>query len=380
MLALKREPSNVSRFWNIPIVTLYDYFVGVEIFNEDKPFTQINLQSLDDLKGGSGITSMCWTSAEKNEILVGRGDSVIRTFDAEQNQFRDNDRTIPAGRVVGLAFHENVIAASDNGKIHFMTENGEDLSAGDNTSRMRQSTLSPHLIAVGGQDRQNNVKVFDLNTKAVVFSSKNVPHDNLQLEVAVWDSDLTFAGEDLATCSRHGYVRYYDMRTQRRPALNHTDENRAFNSIAEKNGIIYVSTTTGGLFAFDKKNFKKPLHTYKGASGSILSIDVDETGKYLFTASLDRYVRVHNAEKTNLLYQCYVKSKASQILIKSDVVKEESEEDEEDAASDKEYNDMFEQMQKVEDDEPAAKKPKVLGNMKRHSGLRLPSPSSLPAI
>lgn len=312
---------------------------------------------------------MCWTSAEKNEILIGRGDSLIRTFDAARNQFKEENLSIPEGKVVGLAYFDKVIAASDNGKVYTMDGNAEEYAAGDNTSRMRQSATSPHLIAIGGRERQNNVKVYDLNTKAVTFTSKNVPHDNLELEVPVWDSDLTFVSDDLATCSRHGYVRYYDMRAQRRPILNHHDEQRAFNSIAESNGIIYVSTTTGGLFGFDKKNFKKPLHTYKGATGSILSIDVDETGKYLFTASLDRYVRVHNTERTSLLYQCYVKSKASQILVKSGVVKEEKEDDE-DAASDKEYNDLFDQMQTVEDT-PVEKK---LGksSMKRHCGLKVP--------
>lgn len=371
MSAHRREPSSVSRkILSVShVVSQWNCVLGIEVFNEDKPHTQVNLQNLNDLKGDSGITSLCWTNADHNEILVGRGDSLIRTYDAERSQFNEEDISIPAGKVVGLAFFNNVIAASDTGKIHIMDGNAEEFSSGDNTSRMRQSILNPHLIAIGGKDRQNNVKVYDLNTKEVTFSSKNVPHDNLELEVPVWDSDLTFAGDDLATCSRHGYVRYYDMRTQRRPVLNHIDENRAFNSIAERNGIIFVSTTTGGLFAFDKKNFKKPLHTYKGASGSILSIDVDETGKYLFTASLDRYVRVHNVERTNLLYQCYVQSKASQILVKTGVVKEEIEDDE-DAASDKEYNELFEQMPKVED-EPV-KKALGTSTMKRHSGLGVP--------
>lgn len=251
------------------------------------------------------------------------------------------------------------------------------IEAGDNISKMRQCPQNRKLIATGGKERNNNLKVFDLEAQKEIFSSKNVPHDNLQLEVKVWDSDLSFVDNSescLATCSRYGYIRYYDYRAQRRPVNNYVDNrDQAFNSLAEHNGIVFVSTTTGGLFAFDLKNMKVPLHTYKGATGAISSITVDETGKFLFTASLDRYVRVHNVDRTNLLYQCYVKSKASQIVMKTadaQLLEENKKSDEEEVeASDEEYDNLFDKMQTVGDDseEPVAKKRKSI--MKRHSGI-----------
>lgn len=250
---------------------------------------------------------------------------------------------------------------------------------------MRQCPQNKKLIAVGGKDRKNNLKVFDLEAQKEIFSSKNMPHDSLQLEVKVWDSDMSFVNNSehcVATCSRYGYVRLYDYRQQRRPVQNFIDNReQAYNSLAERNGLIFVSTTTGGLFAFDLKNMKTPLHTYKGAIGSISSIAVDETGKFVFTASLDRYVRVHNVESTHLLYQCYVKSKASQILMKtaSDSVLDEHKTAQEQAVegSDQEYDNLFEGMQTVEDkiEEPQAKKLKK-SYMKRHSGLRIPTTKS----
>lgn len=275
-----------------------------------------------------------------------------------------------------------IIAAGDNGKIHILNEASTVLEAGDNISHMRHCPQNHKLIAVGGNDRKNNLKVFDLEAGKEIFSSKNVPHDNLQLEVAVWDSDLSFVNDSehcLTTCSRYGYIRFYDYRQQRRPVTNYIDNReQAFNSLAERNGIVYVSTTTGGLFAFDLKNMKVPLHTYKGAVGSITSIAVDSTGKFIFTSSLDRYVRVHDAEKTNLLYQCYVKSKANQILMKAldGSLLEEHQKTQEQAVdeSDDEYENLFDKMQTVEDggEEPVAKKRKAsvkTSVMKRHSGI-----------
>ncbi|CRL06805.1 CLUMA_CG019605, isoform A [Clunio marinus] len=354
----------------------------VDIFNEDNPYKQSNLQSLESLNRDSKITCLSWADEGANELLIGRGDSIIRTFDCNMNQFCGTDLEIPDGKVVGLAWNnETIVAASDNGKIHILNDTSAVLEAGDNISHMQQCPQNKKLIAVGGKERQNNLKVFDLETQKEIFKSKNIPHDNLQLEVPVWDSDLSFVNNSdacLATCSRYGYIRFYDYRQQRRPVNNYTDNrDQAFNSLAEHNGIVFVSTTTGGLFAFDLKNMRVPLHTYKGATGSISSIAVDETGKFLFTASLDRYVRAHNIEKTNLLYQCYVKSKASQIVMKQADQRllntQKEQKDQKTEESDEEYDNLFDKMQTVDedDDEPSSKKPKVVktSGMKRHSGI-----------
>lgn len=278
------------------------------------------------------------------------------------------------------------MAAGDNGKIHILDDASTVMEAGDNISKMRQCPQNRNLVAVGGKDRANNLNVFDLEAQKSIFKSKNVPHDNLQLEVPIWESDLTFVNNSdkyLATCSRYGYIRFYDYRVQRRPVHNYTDSReQAFNSLAERNGIIFVSTTMGGLYAFDLKNMKVPLHTYKGATGSITSITVDDTGKFVFTASLDRYVRVHNAEKTNLLYQCYVKSKASQIVMKSAdnqmLAEYKQSKEQEVENSDEEFDELFENMQTVEETEAAASAKKrkssadqSASKMKRHSGMVL---------
>jgi len=362
-------------------------FKRVDLFNEEQPYKQTNLQSLDVLTRDSKITALSWADETTNELLVGRGDSVIRTFDCSKNQFCETDLSIPEGSVVGLAWNEeSIIAAGESGKIYILNDSSPVIDAGTNISSMRQCPQNRKLIATGGKDRQNNLKVFDLEAQKEIFSSKNIPHDNLQLEVPVWDSDLSFVNNSenfLATCSRYGYIRFYDYRQQRRPVNSYVDNrDQAFNSMAERNGIVYVSTTTGSLYAFDLKNMKVPLHTYKGATGSITSIAVDETGKFVFSASLDRYVRVHNTDRANLVYQCYVKSKASQILMKKadDSLLDELKQSQQQAVegSDNEYDDLFENMQTVEetvdDDEPAAKKRRAVKKsiMKRHSGIVVP--------
>lgn len=80
------------------------FFAGVDPFNDDNPYVQTNLQSLDTLTRDSRITAMTWADENANELLVGRGDSVIRTYDCDKQKFYETDLAIPEGAVVGLAW------------------------------------------------------------------------------------------------------------------------------------------------------------------------------------------------------------------------------------------------------------------------------------
>lgn len=80
------------------------YSSGVDLFNDDSPYKQTNIQSLDALTRDSKITAMSWADENVNEVLIGRADSVIRTYDCSKNQFYETDLTIGEGAVTGLAW------------------------------------------------------------------------------------------------------------------------------------------------------------------------------------------------------------------------------------------------------------------------------------
>lgn len=112
------------------------------------------------------------------------------------------------------------------------------------------------------------------------------------------------------------------------------------------------------------------VHTYKGFTGGISDVSLDATGKLLASACLDRYVRLHHVDSCVLMYQCYVKSKATRVLIRESMEnpngsEEDKEADDEDSgkattnknkkknkskgevSEDEEYEDMFENMQTI---------------------------------
>lgn len=301
------------------VTFFYSVFAEIVVHDEN-PHKQTNLESIQSLDKTSRITALNWDN-DGGEILVGRVKPVVRVYSLEKDNFL-KDAEVSEGSVVGLAkFNGKLVAGLSNGNIQIGTgKKAQIISAGDAMTRFRQCPVERKLIATGGKERQNNLKVWSLETNECVFKTKNVPNDFLQLEVPIWDNDFGFIdANSLTTCSRYGYVRVYDMRQQRRPALNFVaNENTpiSFTSLATHSDEVFVGTTTGVMHAFDLRKMKVILHTYKGFSGSISDVTLDKKGEHVCTASLDRFVRVHDTESTALMYQCYVKSKATRVLLR----------------------------------------------------------------
>lgn len=96
-----KSKRRILRFF---VFDFHVFFLGVDLFNDDKPYKQTNLQCLDTLTRDSTITAMSWSDENANEVLIGRADSVIRTYDCEKDKFYETDLTIGEGAVTGLAW------------------------------------------------------------------------------------------------------------------------------------------------------------------------------------------------------------------------------------------------------------------------------------
>lgn len=326
----------------------------------DDPHKQINLENIQTLDKTSRVTAIDLAN-DSREILIGRVKPVVKVYGIDTDQYVQ-EVEVSDGPVVGLCkYNGTLIVGLANGKIQIDTKKPEFIVAGDAMSRMRQCHIDGKLVATGGKERQNNLKVWNLENNECVFKTKNISNDFLQLEVPIWDSDFGFIDANcLTTCSRYGYVRVYDMRARRRPMHNFTNDKEqiSYPCLATRGNVVWAGTTTGIMHAFDLRKMKLVLHTYKGFTGSISDVVVDDSGQYVCTASLDRFVRVHDVNTTGLLYQCYVKSKATRVLLRNGVEAEapeglESSEDDE-IAEEKidgnvaEFDEIFDNMQTIE--------------------------------
>ena len=67
------------------------------------------------------------------------------------------------------------------------------------------------------------LQVWDINTSKQTYQAKNVPNDELDLEVPIFDTGLTFTDNSkhvAAVCTGSGAVRHYDFRAGKRPRSN----------------------------------------------------------------------------------------------------------------------------------------------------------------
>ncbi|CAD7012957.1 unnamed protein product [Ceratitis capitata] len=291
---------------------------------EQKPFGQRNLYDINQLERNDRVTALSF-GLDTSEIFIGRAKENVHIHSLRSDKV-ERIINLNYAPVVGLArFNDYLVAGFSNGQVQRVpledkSETECIVNSGDDMAHLRQCPSDRNLVATGGKGRQNNLKIFDMAADGKqVFTSKNLPNDYLQLEVPVWDSDVGFidSPHTLATCSRYGYVRVYDTRKQRRPVQCYaTEDQMSFSTLVTHGNYIYTGTTMGVMKAFDIRRMQSFVHTYKGFTGAISDVSLDSTGKYLASASLDRYVRVHHVDSTVLLYQCYVKSKATRVLIR----------------------------------------------------------------
>lgn len=336
-------------------------FKKIEPFRED-PYAQKNLQQIAVLDKTSKVTCMAFGNEQHSEILVGRANHFVKVFDCA-TETNSSSFEVGDGEVVGLGRSNGcIVAGLHNGTVKIVKyPDIIEFNAGESLAKLRICAEDQNLMVTGGKSLKQIIKVWDLEAQKTTFTAKNVRKDMLELEQPIWENDVLFIDKNtIASCSRYGYVRVYDLRgPQRRPVQGYSapDDQLSFTSLASHAYSLYAGTTIVGARAFDIRKMKNHVHVYKGFTGTITSVQVDPSGNHIFTSCLDRYVRIHNAVNTAMLYQCYVKSKPMQILAKSYVEVEGSHSDEEvvvlenqeDREIDEEYEDMFSKMATVKE-------------------------------
>lgn len=82
-----------------------------------------------------------------------------------------------------------------------------EFQVGGPVSCMKAISKGPMIIATGG--KQNDLKLWDVETKTKIFNARNVKKDMLELEVPIWISDIEYIPSteyQLVTCTKYGQV------------------------------------------------------------------------------------------------------------------------------------------------------------------------------
>ncbi|XP_028161050.1 WD repeat-containing protein 74-like isoform X2 [Ostrinia furnacalis] len=280
-----------------------------------------NLVDIKSLQKDDGITCMAWGNDEQTEILVAKQNQQIQVYNTQDGFTKSYTADFGTGHVVGLGrYKRKLLAAVSGGVVKLWSKKQEQVIQVGKIDKMRMCPDDNTLFATGGEE--NDLKVYRLGEAEPTFCAKNLPHDWLQLRRPVWVSDLTFlpneGGNLLAVCSRHGYVRLYDTRAQRRPVCN-VEFTMAATCMAPSfdERQVLVGFGRGQLHQVDLRK-GKPDKGFKGSAGAITDITTVAEGRLIVSTSLDRQLRVHQYESKELVYKQYLTSKLTCVLAQTE--------------------------------------------------------------
>ncbi|XP_059471120.1 WD repeat-containing protein 74 [Neocloeon triangulifer] len=263
------------------------------------------------------ITAMAWADPEESQVLTGHADGTVQIYSPAKGRLKTVDEACSEGPIIGLAkCGNNYVTGIASGTVRLWGDAGCEVGSGGVLERLR---VNGDIIATGGP--KNDLKLWSISAGLKsTFKAKNVAHNWLELEVPVWISDIAFIplSEKIIVSTRHGNVRIYDPKAQRRPVFNMEFPEKALTAIAfgpSENHAV-VGTGTGQLYKVDFRHKGLIAGHYKGAKGSIREIVC--ANDHVFSVSLDRHFRVHNGTSRQLIKSEYLKSKLSSLLVKAD--------------------------------------------------------------
>ncbi|XP_069677228.1 WD repeat-containing protein 74 [Periplaneta americana] len=344
-------------------------FKGISINIDDQNIKPIvkNIQNLDVLTKGHEITTLAWGDSEELDVLIGLASQKVKIYDTDFKAFTSSvDVNCGSGKICGLSrFRSVLVTAVESGHVKvWNTEKSESIiETGSSIEKMRHSAINTDTIATGG--KENDLALFNLETKECTFKAKNVRPDMLQLRVPVWVSDMDFlpGGSKVAVCTRYGHVRLYDPSTpQKRPVISMDIPEQALTALAvtSRDHHVVVGSGKGKMMLVDLRKKGSVVQHYKGAVGAIKSIACHKTEPYLVSVGLDRNLLIHNLNSKDLIRKMYLKARLNSVLLHSNafinvvdkpVVKEEDDiqiiEDD--------YDELFDSMETIHETSPRKK-------------------------
>jgi len=197
-----------------------------------------------------------------------------------------------------------------------------------------------------------------------------VPHDSLDMEVPIWDTDCVFTSpKTAAVVTAYAQVRLYDIQGQRRPTLDKKIGELKFSKVTVSNdkNYLFAADQEGGITQLDIRTSLRVVHKLKGSAGSIRDFQVHESSKFIACCGLDRYLRVYNYESKELVSNIYMKQILNALLLSGEEIekKEEEEKDDDEDQSEKDEEeddeDDFEEEEEDEEESSEEEAPKTTG-------------------
>uniref|UniRef100_A0A0A9WUP3 WD repeat-containing protein 74 n=1 Tax=Lygus hesperus TaxID=30085 RepID=A0A0A9WUP3_LYGHE len=316
-----------NRPFNAFVGTASGLFKAINLTDKEETL----VVNVEGVKGGTNrnpVTSVTWGTGDDNipQIVIGYANQSIKIFSPPSAKFiKTEEKKCGDGSLVSVAKHQGtLITAVDSGVVKIWKEgiNSETkITTGTNLERMRCNVAPGGVVTLATGGKENDLKLWDLSTAKQTFTAKNVRHDELELRVPVWVTDIAFLQEKVAVTTKHGHVRLYDpLCGMRRPVVNVQVPEQALCSISPcfKENHVVVGSGAGQMNLIDLRSKGIAMNKYKGFVGCVKSISASLDFPYIASVSTDRNFRLHHLETKELLIKEYMQSKLTSVLIPTD--------------------------------------------------------------
>ena len=281
----------------------------------------MNYGEAGELGRKNAPSSLLWRDSQEQELFVGKVSGTLQFFSCKSLTYSLPELVCGSSPIRGIGcFEGKVFACTEKGC--FKCWNGNEIILekcfGNDVRKLKQITLNQGIFATGG--KENDLKVFDLNKfEKPIFAAKNVKNDSLDLRQPVWVNDICFLDNNeskIVVATGYHSIKIYDTKTQRRPISVVEWESYPITalSVAANSNDIIVGNTFGSMASMDIRN-NRINGTYKGAAGSISSIDCHIQQDLVASVGLDRFLRIYNIKTRSLLQKHYLKSQLSSVLL-----------------------------------------------------------------
>ena len=282
----------------------------------------------DELSKKNEIVSL--TSAENDEELYCTLKSdLINVFNMSQNIYV-NQYEMEGDLLTAFDIGELMLSVAKDGRVYIWRD--EDVAEKFKIGENIECCVKYHGGKIVSGGKENELKVWDLEAQKVVFTSKNVPRDELDMRVPVWIKSITSPRSDCSTvCVGTHYHQYrqYDMRVKRRPIFSKSWEELPIISLTASETHCYMGNSKGDIGRLDLRN-PKEVNKFRGAAGSVRSLALHSSEPYLASVGLDRHLRVHNTLTKEVEHKFYLKNKLNSVVFTTERVKEITADDTED--------------------------------------------------
>ena len=252
------------------------------------------------------------TSLHENYILDWYNKNIISSYNNENNDIsfisstikfpsNDNNNTIFINGTSDS--HINIVNFNEENKY----KDSSIYMPVDTSNKNLKIKLSGVSDSIYNKDsvyllyRNTPLILYNIEEKKIEFKGKNLPNDELNLKIPIYDTDIVEAKNNPRlnyVSTAFGEIRLYDKKASPRPSLNKKVTSSKINQIdiTDDNNYLFIGDNLGYCAMLDIRKNLNPCKTFKGNTGAIKTIVNIEQNKNLIVGGFDRYIRWYDYE------------------------------------------------------------------------------------